>query len=708
MTHAKWLAVVAVALAVSLTAFAQEAPAPLDDSNSWAFTPPPDKFSPDAQLDLRSLNEKVAGEKGFVQLSADGSGFVLGDGTPGRFWAVNVNAGMKPEQIDEQCRALAKLGVNLVRISINVCDTREGAAITDVDAQAIDQAQRLVAAAKKCGIYTFIAPYRGGGNAPKSWGLEDTTSKWGLLLFNPKLQDAYKAWMKELLTRPNPYDDGVPLAKEPALAVVQLQDGDGLFWWTTQGLRGAQLRMLEKQFGDWCVKKYGSLDDAYDAWDGFGQVDDDFDAGVVALVNSSSSVWEMTQYQYDGAAKRLDDETAFFAQRQHDSYADAAAYLRDTLGCGQLVDACNYRTVDALLLEDVERWTYTAGDIVSENRSCGVSGGRVRPGQTFTNRPVVLDPTSFPGADKQVVGHPFVLTEAAWQDPGRYRTEGPFLASVYSSMTGVDTFIWSGAGGVDPRMWPANALALRKGYVEAAKTAVVHEERAFADMWARKVPIISETGAYDPDRDASAFGDASPIKRQIDPLAFLVGPVEVKYGGDPAKNRAIDLSPYLDKDAGVVRSVTGQIALNFKAGVCTVDSPRYQGVAGFLKAGGGKYNLGRVSIISTNEYAAVSVVPMDGEPLATSRSVLVQVGTVSRPTGWRVEAAGNGSRIVSTGGPPLRVANTEVTLTIADPNLTKAVLLDASGYAVKDVPVSATDGKLTVKLPAEAMYVMLR
>ena len=360
----------------------------------------------------------------------------------------------------------------------------------------------------------------------------------------------------------------------------------------------------------------------------------------------------------------------------------------------------------------MERWTYTAGDIISENRYCGVSGGRIRPGQTFTNRPVVLDPASFPGAAKQVLGHPFVLTDTAWQDPGRYQTEGPFLASVYCSLTGVDTFIWSGSGGPVPRMWPANALAFRRGYVEAAKTAVVHEERALQDMWARKVPIVSETGAYETDRDPSEFALASPIKRQVDPLAYLVGPVEVNYGGDPAKSRVIDLSPYLDRDAGVVRSVTGQIAMNYKAGVCTVNAPRYQGVAGFLKAGGGRFDLGDVSITSTNEYAAVSVVPMDGEPLATSRRVLVQVGTVARPTGWRVEPAGDrsagGSRIVATGGPPMRVANTEVSLTVADPNLTQAVLLDAAGYEAKGVDVSVAGGKLAVTLPPETMYLVLR
>ena len=45
---------------------------------------------PRALLDLRYLNEKEAGQSGFVRLTADGDGFVLGDGTPVRFWAVGT------------------------------------------------------------------------------------------------------------------------------------------------------------------------------------------------------------------------------------------------------------------------------------------------------------------------------------------------------------------------------------------------------------------------------------------------------------------------------------------------------------------------------------------------------------------------------------------------------------------------------------------
>ncbi len=82
------------------------------------------------------------------------------------------------------------------------------------------------------------------------------------MFFNKKLQDGYKAWVKELYTRPNPYDGGMPLKDEPAVGIIQIQNEDGMFFWTMQGMpEPAQKRILHKQFGDWLVKKYGSLDE---------------------------------------------------------------------------------------------------------------------------------------------------------------------------------------------------------------------------------------------------------------------------------------------------------------------------------------------------------------------------------------------------------------------------------------------------------------
>ena len=98
-----------------------------DEPGTWAFQPARDEFRPDALLDLRSLNEKQAGESGFVKVDANGD-FVLGNGKPVRFWAVNTNVGREkpfvarplwPEaepDLAHHARFLAKRGVNMVRL----------------------------------------------------------------------------------------------------------------------------------------------------------------------------------------------------------------------------------------------------------------------------------------------------------------------------------------------------------------------------------------------------------------------------------------------------------------------------------------------------------------------------------------------------------------------------------------------------------------
>src|SRR5262249_11425183 len=154
-----------------------------------------------------------------------------------------------------------------------------------------------------------------------------------------------------------------------------------------------------------------------------------------------------------------------------------------------------------------------------------------------------------------------------------------------------------------------------------------------------------------------------------DPFAFLVGRVEVEYGGDPKKTTRADLSKFHDKEKRVVRSVTDEIRLDYGTGVCTVNAGRAQGACGFLSEAG-EIKLKDVAIRSGNKYAAVLVVPLDDQPIGTSQKVLVQTGTEARLTGWKSKAAefkGDGERmvkgyeIVATGLPPWRVVNTDVT-----------------------------------------------
>lgn len=728
--------------AATLPAGAQEG----QELGTWAFQYP-DNTKPGAVLDLRYLNEKTAGESGFVRLSPDGNSFVLGSGKPARFWACGDDVYRNtPEDMAKNARFLAKLGVNMVRLHTQIAPGTEGP-ITNANAKEIDGIWRMVAALKREGIYTTISPYWANGKKATQWGIAGYTGQtdlWGLLFFNDKLQAGYKAWVKALYAPVNPYT-GVPLAKDPAVAIIQVQNEDGMFFWTMQGMKPEQLALLGRKFAAWLGKKYGSLDRAKSAWAGASDPADDWANGRVGIFPT----WQLVNAQTGGMAVRVADQVHFFADTQKSFYADITDYYKKTLGCGQIVNASNWFTADPVRLNDLERYTYTAADVIAVNKyyDGGAhlgpnSGWRIDPGDHFTNTSALRDPRGLPTNLKQVAGRPMIVTESSWVSPLGFQSEGPFLMAAYQSLTGVDAFFWFSAGTpeyvTNPQFpfaqvagqfglnkWAANvpslmgqfpacALMFRQGYLKQG-TPVVHEERPLADLWERRTPLIAEDKSFDPNRTGTARG-ASDIARGADPLAFLVGPVEVKYGGDPAKTKVADLSAFIDAAHQTVKSETGEIRLNYGAGVCVVNAPRAQGATGFLGPAG-PLALSDVSITSGNPYATVAVVSLDGLPLKTSRKVLVQVGTAARPTGWQAKAADfpsedgkqtlHGFEVVTTGAAPFQVVNTAVRVTLGNAGLTKATLLDAAGYAAQSVPVTKNGGKLTLKLPPNALYVVL-
>ena len=126
----------------------------------WDFTPAPDKLDPAALLDLRYLNEKVAGQHGFIHLSKDGNSFVRGDGQPIRFWAADASNG-DLAQMKHNAQFLAKRGVNIIRIGPSLEPKEENSQVTDVDEGSVDGIFKTVAAMKSAGIYTVITPTGG-------------------------------------------------------------------------------------------------------------------------------------------------------------------------------------------------------------------------------------------------------------------------------------------------------------------------------------------------------------------------------------------------------------------------------------------------------------------------------------------------------------------------------------------------------------------
>ena len=566
----------------------------------WPFQPPRDEFSPKALLDLRGLNERFAGEHGFVTRTKDGNDFAFTDGTPVRFWALNDGAFDK--DLPRHARFLAKRGINMVRFHSNI--TPVGSDLMGIDQADRDRLWRGLAAMKKAGIYVTYSPYWAGpARVRPSMGVLDTggAGNWGLLFFDKKLQAAYRHWMKRVLTEKNPYT-GIPLAEDPALAIIQIQNEDSLLFWTSQGLKGSAKKELRRQFGEFLVKKYGSLEKASEAWQGAaphsGQDSpDNFAQGEAALY----IIWQLTQQggpPGPAAAVRGPDAVLHRndvrLQQDGRRIPQARARLQTT---GQRRQLAGRRQRDHARRR---AWSYTANEVMAVNRYYGGAhegpnnGWAIVNGDRFTDDCAMLHPREMPLTLKQVAGFPMMVTESSWVPPQGYQSEGPFLVAAYQSLSGIAAYYWFATGEEDWRQpgsangfmpsegkwvcatpmlmgqWPAAALLYRLGYVKQG-TPVVYEQRRLDDLWRRRMPIIAEDAGYDPNRDKANMSKESNVKDGVSPLAYYVGPVVVHYGGDPSKSRAIDLSPYLEEDKKLVRSITGQLRLDYGRGLCRLE-----------------------------------------------------------------------------------------------------------------------------------------
>ena len=720
------------------------------EKDSWAFEPAPDKYDPNALLDLRYLNEKVAGESGFIQLSSDKEDFVLGNGQSIRFWAVNSEIWQKDRtKMKDQARFLAKRGVNLVRWHGQIAPKSPTSQLTEIDSQAREQLWQYVAAMKQEGIYVTLSPYF--ANAVKiqpSWGFDsDRASMNGLLFFDPEVQKAYKGWLKALLEPVNPYT-GIRLKDETAIALIQLQNEDSLLFWTVDQIKGKDLELLKQKFGNWLVQKYGSFPPVQQAWQNALIEGDDFQTGKIAFY----PMWQIVQKTKvnQGQAQRMADQIQFWTETMGRFNQEMVRFLREEIGAKQLINAGNWKTANTPQLNDAERYSYTVADVIGLNRYYGgihegeQSGWAIINGDKFTDRSVLLNPVELPINIKQVTGHPTIVSESSWVPPLGYQSEGSFLISAFQSLTGVDGLYWftndvpqwqqpASANGFLPSLgkwiigtpeilgnFPANALIYRQGYLKEAPV-VVEEHRSLKDLWNQVLPLISEESGFDPNRDREAAlrdrveNNKTSQLATVNPLAFLVGKVKVTYDSDRSQNQVTDLTSYLDEKARTIHSITGEISWDYGKGVCILNSPKAQGATGFLKSVG-TIKLKDGSITADNEYATVAIAAMDNQNISQSQKILVQVGTIARSTGWKqkiaqwVDQSGQshqGFEILDYGQAPWAIAKNHLSVTINNPRITKATILDMNGMATKKLAIERNKTGISFLFPQSSKYVIL-
>jgi len=678
-----------------------------NDAGWFDFAPNDDSVSTKCVIDLRSLNEAFAGEHGQI-IARDGRFVHSANGRPVRFWAVNgPPQELSGDALRRSAQLLARYGVNLVRV--------HGAVFTpdgEPDPARVRHIQEIVAAMKAEGIYTHISIYFPLWFKPRSglpWleGYDGKQNPFAALIFNPRFQEKHRAWFQALLTTPDA-KTGKALRDEPAVFGVEIQNEDSLFFWTfdEKNLPDPQLRILEKQFGDWLTRKYGSLDAAFTSWKSQKAKRDAPAEGRVGFRPLYSVFTEKSIRDQDTASFLLETQTGF--------YRATYSFLRQ-LGFKGLIHASNWATASPEVFGPLEKLSYTAGDFIDRHGyfECNHKGDNaawsIRPGHTYSDRSALRFDPGEPGKPRQFVhpvmdphyaDKPSMISETTFTRPNRHRSEAPLYFAAYGALQDSDClvhFAFDGARwGVKPNFWmqqwtlatpsmlgqfPAAAMVYRRGLVTPG--AVLAEVNLNTnDLRQLKGTPLPQDASFDELRlkDVPQDANLKPGQR-LDPLLHYAGRSRVEFTGKPGSVTAKDLKPFVNHAAQTVASTTGELKLDYGKGLLVINAPRAQGASGALNSAG-KIELASISISCDLDLAHIVAVALDDQPLATSRRILLQVMSEERTSGFRTEDVSAGVKKISNiGGDPWQVRNLGGTVAFKRPDAAqlKVTALDFNG-----------------------------
>ncbi|HEV8062092.1 MAG TPA: hypothetical protein VGP68_19595 [Gemmataceae bacterium] len=705
-------------------------PAFAQTEKGWFEFKPADSYQANNALDLRSLNEKEAGEQG--PIGVRGSQFIhTKTGTPVVFWAVNGPESKDREGLRREARKLAKYGVNMVRVHGGYF-----APNGDVDPAKVRHAQDVVAAMKAEGIYSHFSIYFPLWLQPKPDfaglpGYDGNKHPFASLYFNKDFQERYRSWWKALLLTPGE-QGGKRLIDDPAIASLEIINEDSYFFWTfsTENIPDVELRMLETQFGAWLTKRYGSLDAAFKAWGGQTVPRDNLGQGRAGF----RPLWNVAHEQ----TKRDQDTARFLLDSQRGFYEETVQFLHG-LGFKGLITASNWATADPAVLGPLEKYSYTVGDFIDRHGyfSCLHKGPNsewsIRDGHTYADRSALRFDPEKPGEPKQFLnpvmdpsydGKPSMISETTFTRPNRYRSEAPLYYAAYGALQGSDAIVhfaddganWSVKPGYFMQPWtlmspamigqfPAAARIFRGGLVTSGDL-LVDLNLKVDDLLALRGTPLPQDAAFDELRLKDVpEGTTMKPGNVIDPLVHYAGRSNVNFtdAGGPAKLQ--DLKPYIDRARHEVRSTTGELKLDYGRGVLTFNAAKAQGVSGALKESG-KTALRDLSIESGLDLGHVIVVSLDDQPLATSTCMLLQVMSEEHASGFRTEpASGGAQRILSIGHDPWLVRDIEGMVRFQRPDAArlKVTALDLAGNPTADVTNAAE-----IRLRPHTLYYLIQ
>lgn len=669
-------------------------------------------------IDMSHWLDAPAGNHGFLQMKGDDLAFE--DGTPVKFWGVNVcsNKPFVPHQEAEKWTDfMARYGINAVRFHKFTWGATDGIHSTILTEDKWENFDYFSSRLKERGIYygwshiyghrvrpgdsSRLLAYEEVAGTQFPWAhLNGTTSS--LVNFAEDLQELNIELTVNMLNHRNPYS-GMRYADDPALAFVELQNEDNIFWSaieTTLQQTPAYRVLLCSKFSHWLKEKYKTQELLQQAW------------GKEALPEGQTlekeNIYPQPNHGFFSAAsesswenreplpQHVVDKAMFLYDEQMKFYKKFIKAIRETGYKGAIIGSCWQAGSGLTHLLNLYA-DYQAGIIDRHNYFGGGTGHRLVPG-SVNNEAMVSNPGGglFSTGFQQVRNRPFFISEWMSLIPNEWTAESaPVVATYGLGLQGWDASfafamdqphftstiqskhgVYNVTSPTQLALYPALTAMIYRGDIEEAPI-VADRFVSLPGLAKGNIPFFEKVSQQ---YDVKNFTSAVPLE------ALAIVRVTLSFTEEPQEPVLADLKQWWDQERKVISSATGQLQWNYKGkGYFTINTEGTQGLVGFSP--GQDIRLEDMNFRTSNEFAVILGSSLEkGKGIAEAKRILMTTLARARNTGMRYDK--NKVQLIEVGTSPLLLEPVRVKVTMNGKRRPQVFVLDHTGNRTGEkVPV---------------------